>query len=185
MAAYGFSRLKSGKLVLDVHVTERALMLSLAQQMAEFVAPDPLAADADPLAAMVGIDPEAVVPDDPALARLFPDAFKDDPEAARDFRRFTERGLREAKAVNALTVAEALDADSPRIVIPADEIGSWLGFLNDTRIALGTRIGITEDNHDELAALPEDDPSSGPFHVYDWLTYLQDSLVHLLVGGGS
>lgn len=185
MAAYGFARSRSGGLVLSVHETERALLLSLAQQMAEFVAPDPLAADADPLAAMVGIDPEAMVPDDPALARLFPDAFRDDPEAARDFRRFTERGLREAKAVNALTVAETLGVDGRRITIPADDIGAWLGFLNDTRIALGTRIGITEDNHEELAALPEDDPSSGPFHVYDWLTYLQDSLVHLLVGDGT
>ena len=47
---------------------------------------------------------------------------------------------------------------------------SWLGLLNDARIAIGTRIQISEDNHEELAGLPDDDPRSGLFHVYDWLT---------------
>jgi hypothetical protein len=30
----------------------------------------------------------------------------------------------------------------------------------------------------DLAALPDDDPRAATFHVYDWLTYLQESLVH-------
>ena len=36
-------------------------------------------------------------PDDPVLARLFPDAYEDDGEAAGEFRRYTEMGLRDGK----------------------------------------------------------------------------------------
>ena len=53
-------------------------------------------------------------------------------------------------------------------------------LLNDARIAIGTRIQISEDNHEELAGLPDDDPRSGLFHVYDWLTFLQESLVRCM-----
>ena len=37
----------------------------------------------------------------------------------------------------------------------------------------------TLDNHDDLAELPEDDPRAGLLDVYDWLTYLQETLVQL------
>ena len=37
-------------------------------------------------------------PEDPVLARLFPTAYPDDEEAAAEFRRFTEGGLRDGKA---------------------------------------------------------------------------------------
>ena len=59
--------------------------------------------------------------------------------------------------------------------------GNRLGFLNDTRLTLGSRLDMTEDSHDALASLPEDDPRAGLFHVYDWLTYLQDTLVRLVM----
>ena len=178
---FGFSRSRRGVLRLRVDTVERGLLISLAQQMVDFVAPEPMAPDADPLEVLVGIDADAQQPDDPALARLFPDAYRDDPEAAHEFRRFTERGLREAKAANATAVLRALEGEDEEIVVDDDAVSAWLGFLNDTRLALGTRLEITEDSHEALAALPDDDPRSGAFHVYDWLTYLQDSLVHLLL----
>ena len=64
-------------------------------------------------------------------------------------------------------------------MLTADEALCWLGFLNDARIAIGIRLEVTEENHDELAELPEGDPRAGLFDVYDWLTFLQDSLVKL------
>ncbi len=176
---YGFSRGRRRELRINLEQVERELLLSLAKQLIAFVEPDPVSADADPLATMVGIDLSAETPDDPALARLLPDAFIDDPDAAVEFRRFTERDLRAGKVANATTVATDIEAGLD--VLPDDHVAAWLGFLNDTRLALGTRIEITEDNHDELDALPDEDPRAGMFHVYDWLTYLQDSLVHLLL----
>lgn len=176
---YGFSLTRSGEVRIRLDDAERGLLLSLSHQVAEFVAPPALDPDADPLAAMVGIDATAEMPEDPALARLFPDAFTDDLESSREFRRFTERGLREAKLANALTVMAALESGQSQI--PRDLVGAWLGFLNDTRLTLGTRLEITEDSHQVLASLAADDPRLSLFHVYDWLTYLQDTLVRLLL----
>jgi hypothetical protein len=177
--SYGFTRGRGGRLHLALDEVERSVLSSLAQQMVDFVAAEPLDPDADPLAALVGIEDTAIVPDDPALARLFPDAFIDDAEAAADFRRFTERDLRELKTSHATVVAADLAAGGE--VIPDDHAPAWLGFLNDTRLALGSRLEITEDSHDELADLPESDPRAALFGVYDWLTFLQDSLVHQLL----
>jgi len=177
--AYGFSKGRRGAVSINLEGSERELLRSLAQQIVEFVAPAPLDPDADPLAALVGIDETAEVPADPALARLFPDAFVDDDEASADFRRFTERSLRETKVGHALVVIALLESGASDI--PKDQVGAWLGFLNDTRLTLGSRLEMTEDSHDALAALPEDDPRAGLFHVYDWLTYLQDTLVRLVM----
>ncbi len=46
------------------------------------------------------------------LRRLFPDAYAED-TAAADFRRYTERGLREVKRRNALVVLSDLDRAEP------------------------------------------------------------------------
>jgi hypothetical protein len=176
----GFSTTITGRVVLRVDVVEKGLLVSLAEQVCEFVMPE-ARESADPLASIVGIDMEAEIPDDPAMARLFPDAYPDDPEAALDFRRFTQRSLQEAKLAHARTVLQALSKSGEKITLSSGDIPSWLGFLNDARLAIGTRIEITEDNHEQLADLPEDDPRHGMFHVYDWLTYLQESLVQLLL----
>jgi hypothetical protein len=158
---------------------EVALLLSLAAQMVDLLAPP---ADEDPLVALVGIDPDATVPEDPALQRLLPDAYSDDPEAAAQFRRFTERDLRESKVVNAREVAAELAEADGVVMVTEERLGAWLGFLNDTRLTIGSRLGITEENHAELAGLPDDDPRAGLFQVYDWLTFLQESLVQRALG---
>lgn len=176
----GFDRTDTDRLVLRLESVERGVLLSLVEQMLHFVAPAE-SPSADPLAAMVGIDEEAVKPEDPALARLLPDAYLDDDEAAGDFRRFTERSLREIKLAHARSVEATLQRSGEKLVLSEDEALAWLGFLNDTRLALGTRIGITQDAHEEFGALPDEDPRTGTFQVYDWLTYLQDSLVQSLM----
>lgn len=180
--AYGFSRNGAG-IRIELDEAERGLLRSLAEQVAQFVAPPPADPNADPLAAMVGIDDTAEVPSDPALARLFPDAFTDDPEASTEFRRFTERSLRETKLSNARTVVAGLDSGATEI--SEADIAAWLGFLNDARLTLGVRLEIKDDAHAEMEGLDEGDPRLGLFHVYDWLTYLQDTLVRLLMPDDS
>lgn len=175
-----FDRTESGRIVMRVDGVERSILKSLAQQMRDLISPAGLGVPSDPLEAMVGIDPQARRPEDPALARLLPDAYRDDEEAAAEFRRFTQRSLRETKAAHATAVLAHLERSGDKVVLSVDESASWLGFLNDARLALGTRIEITEENHDELAELPQDDPRSASFHVYGWLTYLQDSLLGVL-----
>lgn len=165
---------------LSLEEVEVALLRSLARQLQDLVGPrdDP---DADPLFALVGIDPVAETPGDPALRRLLPDAFIDDQEAAGQFRRFTERDLRESKARNAGAVDAQLAEQGQEVTIAGDAIPAWLGFLNDTRLTIGTRLEISEENHAALADLPDADPRAGLFQVYDWLTFLQESIVQRLL----
>ena len=165
---------------VSLEEVEVALLRSLARQLQDLVGPrdDP---DADPLEALVGIDPLAQTPDDPALRRLLPDAYINDDEAAGEFRRFTERDLRESKARNAGLVDAQLAEQGREVTIAGDAIPAWLGFLNDTRLTIGTRLEISEENHDDLAELPDTDPRSGLFQVYDWLTFLQESIVQRLL----
>ena len=176
------SMLPDGERGLHVSLeeVEVALLQSLARQLQDLVGPrdDP---HADPLEALVGIDPLAQTPEDPALRRLLPDAFIDDEEAAGEFRRFTERDLRESKARNAAQVDVQLAEQGQEVTIAGDAIPAWLGFLNDTRLTIGTRLEISEENHDALADLPDSDPRAGLFQVYDWLTFLQESIVQRIL----
>lgn len=180
---HGFQRTVTGRTVLRLDETERGLLRTLAEQVIAFVEPEEPIEGTDPLAALVGLGQGTERPEDPALIRLLPDAYLGDEEASAEFRRFTERGLREQKAAHARSVLEALARSGEKVTLAPDELPSWLGFLNDARLALGVRMAITEDNHEELASLPEDDPRFAMFHVYDWLTFLQESLVQLMLPG--
>jgi len=143
--------------------------------------------DADPLAAMVGITEDARMPDDPALARLLPDANRDDPDAAAEFRRFTERGLRDRKTEGLATAAATLDRGQP-LTLSDDEARAWLTALTDVRLVVAERLGLRTDDdtealHLELADLPDGDPRAWLGAVYDFLTWLQESLAEVLLAG--
>ena len=175
---YGFQRTATGRVVLRLDDVERGLLMSVARQVMDLVQPAEASPDQDPLAAQLGwVDGDVGISDDPAVARLLPDAY-DDPDDARDFRRFTENDLRQSKMQHAMTVLEEIERSGEKVAVTSTD--SWLGLLNDARIAIGTRIQISEDNHEELAGLPDGDPRSGLFHVYDWLTFLQESLVRCM-----
>ena len=185
MGAYGFRRTARGRIVLRADDTERTILAALVRQLVDFVAPDADPVDQDPLAAMVGIDPFAVRPDDPALHRLFPDAYADDEEAAGEFRRFTERSLRDSKLANAATVLATLERSSSKITLADGEAQAWLGTLNDLRLTLASRLDLQEDTHASFYELAEDDPRFPLFQIYDWFTFLQETLVHALTGLSS
>lgn len=181
MGVHGFRRTLTGRVILRVDVVEKGLLMTLLEQLVDFVAPEPEEAGEDPLHRLVGIAESAERPEDPALARLFPDAYLDDTEAAADFRRFTERSLRDTKVAQATTALETLRRSGEKVTLTDPEARAWLGALNDLRLALGSRLAITEDAAEEFAALPDDDPRAATYHVYDWLTFLQDSLVRSLM----
>jgi hypothetical protein len=138
--------------------------------------PDPL----DDLARLLGQSGPATPPDDPVLARLLPDAYQDDSDAAGDFRRFTEQELRNGKAAAARTVLATLPEDGGRVRLTEEEAQVWLRALNDVRLALGVRLSITEDFQARVQDLDPADPRSAYMWVYDWLTFLQETLVHAL-----
>ena|SRR5579859_1689235 len=117
---------------------------------------------------------------DPAVARLLPDAYKDDPEKAAEFRKYTESSLREAKKYFAQTLLETLPPEGGKIRLTGDQARDWLRALNDIRLMFGVRLEVTEDFEDQLAALDPKDPRLPAFEVYGWLGAVQESLVHAL-----
>lgn len=132
------------------------------------------------MAAILGQDSPSELPDDPVLARLFPDVYREDPDAAGDFRRYTEPGLRDGKVAAARTVLATLPGKGGRVRLTAVDGEVWLRALNDVRLALGVRLGITEDYEHEMRRVSADDPRAAYLQVYDWLTFLQETLVRAL-----
>jgi hypothetical protein len=169
---------------------EAAIIRDLVEQVVELVEPaheavqDGPVPEADELARMVGMTnglaESTEPPDDPVLARLLPDAYRDDPDAAAEFRRFTEPDLRSGKVTCAMTLLETLPPGGGRIRLTADQAQAWLRSLNDVRLALGTRLGVTEDFDALDEHVEADDPRFAYVQVYQWLAYLQGSLVSAL-----
>jgi hypothetical protein len=140
--------------------------------------------DDDMFAALVGQLGSPEPPEDDVLARLFPNAYADDEDAAGEVRRFTEPGLRNAKVANAELVLESLGdpeyADRVTVTLEPDGAQAWLRTLTDLRLALGTRLGVEQDDEDRWSHLPLEDPSRHVYGVYTWLGYLQETLVNTL-----
>ncbi len=174
---------------------EAAIVRDLVEQVVELVEELPLAPEvrppgvadpqADELAALVGMsdpagEPVPEVPEDPVLARLLPDGYRDDPDAAREFRKFTESGLRSGKVAAAQTLLDTLPPGGGRVSLSCDQAEAWLRSLNDVRLALGVRLGVTEDFDGLSEDVEPDDPRSAYIAVYQWLAYIQESLVSAL-----
>jgi hypothetical protein len=171
---------EGGNVRISLESHEAALVRVLMEQLLELLGDGP---DRDDDLAAVGISDKATKPDDPVLARLFPDAYRDDGEAAGEFRRYTEMGLRDGKRQAALTVLESLEGAGPDdvdVLLDEEKAQVWLRALNDVRLALGTRLDITEEWYEEIEDLDPRDPRTPMYAAYDWLTMLQENLVRVL-----
>ena len=171
-----------GGVVLELEDDEVDVLRSWVEQLFGLIAPDRVISD-DPLAALVGLEANRDRPDDPALQRLFPDGYRDDEAAAADFRRYTEHDLRRTKSEKATVVLESLDrftgGEAP-LALDADQARAWLGCLNDLRLVLGTRLDITDEADQEDPWPDDDDPRAPAMFAYQWLTYVQGTLVEAL-----
>ncbi|MFJ9420146.1 MULTISPECIES: DUF2017 domain-containing protein [unclassified Streptomyces] len=192
-----FEPLPDGGAAVALDEVEISILRSLAVQLMELIGPGEENGEADdPLAAIFNDGPSEP-PADPVLARLFPDAYggpdlvpdDDVRAAAAEFRRYTENDLRARKREDALALVRALDALSPGIDqgavlrLKPDECRQWLGALNDLRLAIGTRLEVTdEEDGGELLRLPDTDPRKPMVMAYLWLGGLQETLVESLMG---
>lgn len=177
-----FRRARKGGVVATFSPDEARVFRHVLEEMVGLLGPDDSVED-DPLAAAVGIGTATTTPADPALARLFPDGYTDDPEASADFRRYTEPGLRSAKREALRTALATLDEPGERLTLTPEQAEAWLRALNDTRLVLGERLGVTETLEELVDQLEDDDPRLGLFWVYDRLTHLQETLVQALWTG--
>ena len=122
---------------------------------------------------------------DPALDRLLPTANRQDDEAAAEFRRLTETGLRQRKAA-VLAQAAGLLRHEDKIVLDEGQARAVLTALTDVRLVLGERMGLrTDADLDALEAaagdLDPDDPLAYALAVYDFLTWLQETLASAML----
>lgn len=163
-----------GGMRVTMEEVEVAILQDLAGQLLSLTAPEASAIDSDPLAQMVGIDPHATKPTDPVLSRLYPDAYPDDPDASLEFRRFTERSLRDASAERANRIIQIISENS-ELELMDDQWRDLVGFLNDLRLALGTRLEITESF--EAQEFDHADPRAALLDLYGWLTWMQETLI--------
>lgn len=161
---------------------ERELLIKLFQDVITTLEPD-TPEDEDPLATLVGISEDSSIPEDPALARLLPQASDDDEEAA-EFRRLTERSVREAK-IGHLKMA-AMDCESPKLLLDHEHSMAFASALNDVRLVLATRLGIESEEDAQRVASYTDwsqaqDVESYMSLVYQFVSWLQDSLVEAML----
>lgn len=156
-------RVADARIEAGFEVEERNLLVALVDDLASMLEPSVVE---DPLG--MGLLSTAGRSADPVLARLLPDAYPDDREAAVEFRRLTEHGLRSHKVAALTAMADDLRASSGRVSLDVAQSRAWLSGLNDLRLAIGTRMGLGE---------PEVEPEGAVAALYDWLTWLQDGLI--------
>jgi hypothetical protein len=184
---------------------ERAMIASLMEQTRLILSPEVEATgDAfDDLVASMGVslaadeapgelddeDSEDLTYRDPALDRLLPTAHRGDDQVAAEFRRLTEEGLRQRKSANLDTALDSLEAvgGEGRLELDDAEAPAFLMALTDVRLLLGERMGMrTEEDaealHEAMETIADDDPIGYAMAVYDFLTWLQETLTHALMG---
>jgi hypothetical protein len=123
--------------------------------------------------------------DDPAVERLFPDVYPEDPVEAAEFRRLTEPDLKNDKLDQARAVLDQLIPNGGEVRLDDEAADVWLRALTDVRLVLGTRLGVQDetDIQAELDAAVGKNPTSprvGQLSVYAYLSFLQESLVGAL-----
>lgn len=165
---------------------EAALLESLVEQLAELLATDiGTEFSSDPFdrwqAEMQETEP--LDRTDPAILRLFPDAYADDPVASTEFRRLTQSKQRSDRQQQAEVVLSALadcDGGAHAVQVRLIDLDAWLKTLTAVRLSLAARLGIeTAEDAAELDGLPDEDPRLFVYRVYEWIAYLSENLLSL------
>jgi len=207
-----FARARGGRIKVRLGDADRGVVAGLLEAVADLLDPEVDAqadAGAGPSQGSAGTAPDAPdapddpslwasleadlavePPADPAVARLLPDASRDDPELAQSFRRLTEQDLRERKRDSLALAAAALRRAAP-VVLDDSEAQALLKGLTDVRLVLAERLGIATDEDAEFlhAALAAGASQGGQewakaAELYEVVTYLQEELVHTLLPSG-
>jgi Domain of unknown function (DUF2017) len=111
---------------------------------------------------------------DPAVARLFPPAYQDDPLQNLEF----ESALGDTPRQGKLDAIETVERTVRAPHLSEDELLEWMKVVNDARLVLGTRIEIPEQATQR--DYPPDHPHHDSFGVYVYLTWLEDRILRAL-----
>jgi hypothetical protein len=157
-------RRRGGRFSVSLSANERSMLAEICRQSRDLLEAE---------------DPSS----DPAVARLFPPAYQNDPLQNLEFETAVGDAPRNGKLRAIDTVERTIEASS----LTEEELLSWMGVVNDARLVIGTRIEITEQATER--DYPPDHPEHGSFGVYVYLTWLEDRILRALgdppVGEGA
>ena len=110
---------------------------------------------------------------DPAVARLFPAAYRDDPLRNLEY----ETNLGGAPRSGKLQALDTVERTANERALSEEDFLTWMGVVNDLRLVLGTRIDVTEESTEEdfAAGSPRD-----AYHVYQFLGWLLQEMLSAL-----
>ncbi|SOD72638.1 uncharacterized protein DUF2017 [Jatrophihabitans sp. GAS493] len=149
---------RRGVVRLKLEPVESALLVGLLDDLAEAL--------------------EELSPDDPVRRRLYPDGHRDDATIAGEFRDLTESSLHEERTLRLGQCRAEVELGVAPLELGEDEVRRWLQVTNDLRLAIGTRLGVTE----ESIVIDPDSPDAQAWAIYHWLSALQDALVDSVMG---
>jgi hypothetical protein len=134
----------------------RRMLASVAEQMGELISEEP---------------------DDPALERLAPPAYPDDPFRDAEYQVLSGDKLRDGRASSYRMLASTAE----RSVLTEDELSTWMRAVNDVRLVLGTRLDVSEEDPPlNLIGADFDDPEVQARWLYETLGQIQYEIVTAL-----
>jgi Domain of unknown function (DUF2017) len=146
---------KSDRFAVRLGKRERELLVELCQQSRTLLETE---------------DPSS----DPAVARLFPAAYQDDPLRNLEY----ETSLGGAPRSGKLEALDTVERTAKARTLSEEEFLSWMGVVNDLRLVLGTRIEVTEESTDD--DFPAGAPHQDAWHVYQFLGWLMQGMLFAL-----
>ncbi len=115
--------------------------------------------------------------DDPAVGRLFPPAYEDDPARQADYEALVRGDLTAQRLRSLEIMEETLRADR----LDEEQLTAWLGAVNDLRLVLGTKLDVEEDmDPDDISDTDEQAPA---YALYYYLGWLEEQIVAELAAG--
>lgn len=150
---------------------EREVLARVARDVAELVRADSGIGRDVEVGEGVAFTGVGRVPSDPAVRRLLPDAHRDDPDVADEFRHLTQTDLAAGKVARLEAFVARTAPDGPdgpdaetgeddggradaaalgvrvndEVVVPREEAQDFAGALTDLRLVLAERLGLVDD----------------------------------------
>ena len=113
--------------------------------------------------------------DDPNLRRLYPTAHPDDEELDTEYQSLVHGTLVEGR----LAALDTMESSLGETTLTEEQLGCWMGAINDLRLVLGTRLDVSEEEHE----IDPDAPDGPARVVYHYLGWFLDEIVVVLSEG--
>lgn len=171
-------RKRFGRLTAHLSPLEASVLADLVDQVRALLSERRSEQSDDPLVGLTGMAMgNAVPPEDAALRRLLPDFHASDPDLAAGLRQIHEPALIAAKDSAAVALLDSLPRGGGTVRLDDEQAAAWMTAVNDVRLAIAERVGLTDDDEPPAALSEGDQSAEAMWHTYQWLTMVLDSLV--------